>query len=141
MVSHFRKVALVIGFYLGMVVSINLISIPFALDEMQEQCPEGSRNCAHMTLSLNVPESEFNSAMEEWESTRVFTSTFEEGHIVDRTPFMQFPDDVYYENNCGSIELHSQSRLGGSDLGVNQNRLDNLKDFLDEYEWSGEVCQ
>ena len=54
---------------------------------------------------------------------------------------MQFPDDVYYENNCGAIELHSQSRLGGSDLGVNQNRLDNLKDFLDEYEWSGEVCQ
>ena len=136
-----RKIMIAISAYLGLLITINLLSIPFELEEMPEKCPDDSINCARMTLNLDIPDSELNQAMEEWESTRGLTSSFEEGHIVDRTLFMQFPDDLFYENTCGNIEFHSQSRLGVGDMGVNQNRLDNLKEFLEEYEWSGETCQ
>jgi hypothetical protein len=136
-----RKIIIAIGAYLGLLIAINLLSIPFELEEMPEKCSDDSINCARMTLSLDISDSELNQAMEEWESTRGLTSSFEEGHIVDRTLFMQFPDDLFYENICGNVEFHSQSRLGVGDMGVNQNRLDNLKEFLEQYDWSGETCQ
>ena len=136
-----QKIIIAISVYFGLLIAINLLSIPFELEEMPEKCPDDSMNCARMTLNLDISDSELNQAMEEWESTRGLTSSFEEGHIVDRTLFMQFPDDLFYENTCGNIEFHSQSRLGVGDMGVNQNRLDDLKGFLEQYDWSGETCQ
>ena len=53
---------------------------------------------------------------------------------------MQFPDDVTYENKCGYIEVNSQSRLGGSDFGVNSDRLDDLESFLKSYDFET-TCQ
>ena len=58
-------------------------------------------------------------------------------HLVERTVFWRFPDDVAVhvavvdENSC-TLELHSQSRLGGGDLGVNPARLDGLYNALTE---------
>jgi uncharacterized protein (DUF1499 family) len=52
-------------------------------------------------------------------------------HFVERTSFWRFPDDVSVgltalDDGSTSIELHSQSRLGQSDLGVNPARLEGL---------------
>ena len=52
-------------------------------------------------------------------------------HFVERTSFWRFPDDVVVgltalNEVTTQIELHSQSRLGQSDLGVNPDRLEGL---------------
>lgn len=126
--------------YIAGLLLMNLLSIPFAPDGMPDECPENSGNCEHRQIMIDVSDEELHKAMEEWVDTRGFTATFSEGHIVDRTLFMQFPDDVTYENKCGWIEVHSESRIGGSDFGLNSDRLDDLEVFLDSYEFET-TCQ
>ena len=119
---------------------MNILSTPLAPDGMPKECAENSRNCDHRQITLDVSGEELHKAMEEWADSRGFTTTFREGHIVDRTLFMQFPDDVTYLNQCGWIEVHSESRLGGSDFGVNSDRLDDLEEFLQSYKFET-MCQ
>tara|TARA_B100001540_G_scaffold61299_1_gene55126 strand:- start:4262 stop:4621 length:360 start_codon:yes stop_codon:yes gene_type:complete len=119
---------------------MNVLSIPFAPDGMPEDCPENSRNCERIQIMLDVSDEELHKAMEDWVDTRIFTASFSEGHIVDRTLLMQFPDDLTYENKCGWIEVQSESRIGGSDFGVNADRLDDLEEFLDSYDFKT-TCQ
>mgnify|MGYP001169563358 CR=1 FL=1 len=102
---------------------------------MPDDCPESKANCSHAEISLDVSDEELNSVIEKWVEERSFTSTFSEGHVVDRTLFMQFPDDLLYRNNCGTVELHSQSRLGLGDFGVNAERIDDLINHLQNYDW------
>ena len=126
--------------YLVCLLVMNILSTPFAPDVMPDECDENSRNCDHRLILLDVGEEELHKAMEEWADSRGFTTTFSEGHIVDRTLFMQFPDDVTYLNQCGWVEVHSESRLGGSDFGVNSDRIDDLEGFLLSYEFET-TCQ
>ena len=119
---------------------MNILSMPFGVSEMPDECPEDSMNCDERTLELNVGEDELHQVMEEWAHERSFTTTFSEGHITDRTMIMQFPDDVLYVNECGSVELFSKSRLGSSDLGVNSDRLDELVEYLNGYNFET-TCQ
>ncbi len=126
--------------YIAGLILMNLLSIPLAPDGMPEDCPENSRNCERMQIMLDVSDEELHKAMEDWVDTRIFTASFSEGHIVDRTLFMQFPDDLTYENKCGLIEVQSESRIGGSDFGVNADRLDNLEKFLKSYDFET-TCQ
>lgn len=128
------------GAYIAGLILMNLLSIPLAPDGMPEDCPENSRNCERMQIMLDVSDEELHKAMEDWVDTRIFTASFSEGHIVDRTLFMQFPDDLTYENKCGLIEVQSESRIGGSDFGVNADRLDNLEKFLKSYDFET-TCQ
>ncbi|HII30713.1 MAG TPA: DUF1499 domain-containing protein [Candidatus Poseidoniaceae archaeon] len=56
-------------------------------------------------------------------------------HFVERTPFWLFPDDVLVsieqvDEDTVNIELHSQSRLGLGDMGVNPERLERIYDQL-----------
>ena len=126
--------------YIAGLLLMNLLSIPLAPEGMPEDCPENSGNCERRQIMLDVSEEELHEAMEEWVDTRIFTASFSEGHIVDRTLLMQFPDDVTYENKCGWIEVQSESRIGGSDFGVNADRLDDLEDFLESYDFKT-TCQ
>ena len=126
--------------YIAALLLMNLASMPLAPDDMPSECPENSGNCEHRQIMLDVSDEELHEAMEEWVETRGLTSTYSEGHIVDRTLFMQFPDDVTYENKCGWIEVHSESRIGGSDFGVNSDRMDDLEEFLDSYDFET-TCQ
>ena len=127
--------------YVAGLLMMNIVSIPFGTYSMIEECPDDTWNCDKIGLDISVPESELHAAMEEWANERSFTTTFNEGHIVDRTPFMQFPDDVIYVYECGSLELLSQSRIGQGDMGVNSDRLDDIKQFLEEYDFSEIGCQ
>lgn len=56
-------------------------------------------------------------------------------HFVEHTPFWLFPDDVVLlitaeGENSSKIELHSESRLGYGDLGVNPERLEAVYEAL-----------
>ena len=131
-----NKIVIGIFAYLGLLILIQLLSLSTSLDEMPESCPPDSINCDHRILDLEVGDEALDKAMKEWQSSLIFTSSFEQGHIVDRTLFMQFPDDIFYENSDQGVILHSQSRLGKSDLGVNAARMDSLEEFLLANEWS-----
>ena len=118
-------------------------------------CPESSGNCAHLggdadfrmdesyTLTINQSVEQVRERFQEYMDDSGADLLFEEeldsgdyyAHLVERTVFWRFPDDVALlvtvvdENSC-SIELHSQSRLGGGDLGVNPKRLEGLYEAL-----------
>lgn len=120
-------------------------------------CPESSGNCAHIggdadyrmdgeyTLTLNQSAEEVWGALQQYIDDSGADVLFEEKqesgesytHLVERTVFWRFPDDVAVhvtvidENSC-TVELHSQSRLGGGDLGVNPKRLEGLYEALTE---------
>ena len=119
---------------------MNILSIPFGVSEMPEECPEGSMNCDYRTIQLDVSEEELDDAMREWAREKSFTTTFSPGHIVDRSLVFQFPDDVHYSSDCGTVDLFSKSRLGRSDLGVNSERLDELEEYLLDYDFET-TCQ
>ena len=56
-------------------------------------------------------------------------------HFVEHTPFWLFPDDVLVmidviDEGTVEIELHSESRLGVGDMGVNPDRLERIYDQL-----------
>ena len=126
--------------YLAALLLMNLISTPFATTVMPDECLDGSMNCEFRIIALDVSDEELHQAMYEWQESRGFTTTFSEGHIVDRTLFMQFPDDVHYSNECGTVELFSKSRLGRSDYGVNKDRVNEIVDFLMAYDFES-TCQ
>lgn len=131
-----KNISISVAIYPILLVLIQLMSLPSALDIMPESCSPDSNNCDHRVIVLDVSDEALDKAMKEWQSSLIFTSSFEQGHIVDRTLFMQFPDDIFYENSEQGVILHSQSRLGKSDLGVNAARMDSLEEFLLANDWS-----
>jgi hypothetical protein len=126
--------------YLAGLLLMNILSIPFGVSEMPDECPEGSMNCDYRTIQLDVSDKELDDAIMEWARERSFTTTFTPGHVVDRSLVFQFPDDVHYSNECGTVDLFSKSRLGRSDLGVNSERLDQLEEYLLDYDFET-TCQ
>ncbi len=42
--------------------------------------------------------------------------------------------------DVAGIEVQSESRIGGSDFGVNADRLDDIEDFLESYDFKT-TCQ
>tara|TARA_A100001388_G_scaffold271391_1_gene250136 strand:- start:2937 stop:3422 length:486 start_codon:yes stop_codon:yes gene_type:complete len=55
-------------------------------------------------------------------------------HFVEKTSFWNFPDDVVIQisgNDEGCvIEIHSESRLGWGDLGINPERINKIHELL-----------
>jgi|TARA_B110000881_G_C18299550_1_gene376302 uncharacterized protein (DUF1499 family) len=114
-------------------------------------CSNDSGNCAHLggdamyrmdgeyTLIINqssdVVWDKIVQYIDDSGSDILFEETDESGdyytHFVERTSFWRFPDDISVsltsiDGLSTEIELHSQSRLGQGDLGVNPERLENL---------------
>lgn len=114
-------------------------------------CSNNSGNCAHLggdamyrmdgeyTLIINqssdVVWDKIVQYIDDSGSDILFEETDESGdyytHFVERTSFWRFPDDISVsltsiDGLSTEIELHSQSRLGQGDLGVNPERLENL---------------
>ena len=116
--------------------------------KMPSQCPEGSRNCAQTMVVLDgSPEAVYSAAMD-WIESQNRVTVIEESestsHTVFRTKWMMFPDDFYIESGCTAnqtwIQIHSESRLGIGDMGVNQNRIDALLDHLSAIEFEVSNC-
>ena len=119
-----------------------------------ETCPETSANCAHLgggedyrmeSLSTTLDRSmdEIRSDLNDYvldcnckilEENQTDSTYY--AHFVEHTSFWLFPDDVLISieeinENTVEIELHSQSRLGIGDIGVNPERLERIYDQLD----------
>ncbi|MGB1954194.1 MAG: DUF1499 domain-containing protein [Candidatus Poseidoniaceae archaeon] len=125
-----------------------LIAAPDEAIEEMPICSDSSSNCAHLgggeyyrmevttvvlegqslqetrTLALDYIEEQDGEILFEIDSENEYFV-----HFVEHTPFWFFPDDVFLlitveEDNSSRIELHSESRLGYGDLGVNPERLE-----------------
>ena len=120
-----------------------------------ETCPEPSANCAHLgggadyrmeALATIIDRSmtEVRSDLSDYISDcnceilkeQTTNSTYYV-HFVEHTPFWMFPDDVLIsieelDEDTVKIELHSESRLGLGDLGVNPERLERIHAQLED---------
>jgi uncharacterized protein (DUF1499 family) len=116
--------------------------------EMPEECPEESRNCSRMTMNFDTSSQELHSAALDWIQSQSRTKIVEDGgnasHSVFRTKWMMFQDDFFLETGCTEngawIQIHSESRLGIGDMGVNQNRIDDLLNHLEAIEFEVSNC-
>lgn len=57
------------------------------------------------------------------------TWTEDYGHVVFRSPLFRFPDDVEFrlDAGAGEIQVRSASRIGYSDMGANERRVEALR--------------
>ena len=118
-----------------------------------EACSEGSANCAHLggnadyrmdtsstiiDRSMEDIRSDLTDYISEYDCKILVEDASDSSyyvHFVERTPFWLFPDDVLVsieqiDEDTVVIELHSQSRLGVGDMGVNPERLERIYDQL-----------
>ncbi|MCH2637027.1 MAG: DUF1499 domain-containing protein [Candidatus Thalassarchaeum sp.] len=135
------------------IASILLIQILGALtapanSEMPEDCPEESRNCFRSMMGLDGTPQEVHAAAMDWVNsqnrTTVETQAETTSHTVFRTPWMLYPDDFFIETGCTEngtwIQIHSESRLGIGDGGVNQDRVDALLNHMVSIEFEVSDC-
>ena len=112
-------------------------------------CADGSGNCAHLgggddyrlneqypsiiNLTADVVYDNLNDYLDDnaWD---ILIDESTDGthyvHFVEVTPFWLLPDDVVVSiqdigDSC-IIEIHSESRLGWGDIGVNPARIDDI---------------
>ena len=143
------------------------VSAPNEVWTTMPTCPSDSQNCVHLgggTSQYEIPDgmsSELQSnattvwlSLLEWvEENNVETLHKEINgtsdyyvHLVQKTSFWRFPDDLVVRITpsetgdasqalSGSvIEIHSQSRLGQDDMGENTRRLEALHSHLSDAE-------
>ena len=135
------------------IASILLIQILGALtapanSEMPEECPEESRNCFRSMMGRDGTPQEVHAAAMDWVNsqnrTSVETQAETTSHTVFRTPWMLYPDDFFIQTgsteNGTWIQIHSESRLGIGDRGVNQERIDALLGPLATVEFGSSEC-
>ena len=116
--------------------------------EMPEECPEGSQNCARIMMGLDGTPEEVHTAAMNWIDsqgrTEVESQSETTSHTVFRTPWMLYPDDFFIQTGCSEngtwIQVHSESRLGIGDRGVNQERIDALLDHIATVELGASDC-
>lgn len=67
--------------------------------------------------------------LESTERVERVTWTEDYGHVVFRSPLFRFPDDVEFRLDApaGRIQVRSASRIGYSDLGANERRIEALR--------------
>ena len=116
--------------------------------EMPDDCPDNSRNCARALLEIDASPEAVHSAAMNWiesqDRTTVQSESETDSHTVFRTRWMMFQDDFYVETGCTEnttwIQVHSKSRLGLGDMGVNQERINALVDHLSTVEFESHDC-
>ena len=67
-----------------------------------------------------------------------------EVHIVVKTNLLRFADDLFFHVECDGpdavVWIHSESRLGVSDVGTNGERIEDIKDKLTQNSVVGTSC-
>jgi uncharacterized protein (DUF1499 family) len=143
------------------------VSAPNEVWTSMPTCPSDSQNCVHLggvTSQYEVPDDMSNElqsnattvwlSLLDWVEENDLETLHKETngtsdyyiHLVQRTSFWKFPDDLVVriipsetgDSNqalTGSvIEIHSQSRLGQDDMGENNRRLEALHSHLSDAE-------
>ena len=116
--------------------------------EIPSECPENSNNCERLMMAVNTSPEALHSAAMEWISTqsRISIESEEEtsSHTVFHSRWFMFPDDFFVETGCTEngtwIQIHSESRVGWGDMGVNQGRIDQLVEHLIETPFETSEC-
>lgn len=129
-------------------VSLFLVQVLGALaapaSGMPSDCPEDSQNCARGTMGFDADPSEVLAAATAWQEPQMISTGEGEAHVVHHTRWMHYADDMFLEAGCNEngtwLHVHSESRLGISDLGVNQQRIDALFAYLDELDLEAHDC-
>jgi uncharacterized protein (DUF1499 family) len=145
------------GGLLVIVVSAPTLPIP----DFPNECPENSQNCSRIATNpyratgetgilINGTEDEVLHAIVGWiedePRTVLRTDGSEDGlvHAVFRSLVWRFADDLLVQVDCIDgqvlVQLHSNSRLGVSDLMVNDKRVLALDSHLDSTTFSGDGC-
>ena len=116
-------------------------------------CEQDSRNCAHLgggidyrlnevyPTSIDKASEELYEDLIQYIDTNNWELIYENNgedtyyvHFVEITDFWQFPDDVVVSiqgTDSGSLlEIHSESRLGWGDLGLNPDRINTIYDSI-----------
>ncbi len=100
-------------------------------------------------MGLDGTPEEVHAAAMSWidsqRRTEVEVQTETTSHTVFRTPWMLYPDDFFIQTGCTEngtwIQIHSESRLGIGDRGVNHERIDALRDHMTTVEFETEPCE
>ena len=116
-------------------------------------CEQDSRNCAHLgggddyrlnevyPTSIDKASEELYEDLIQYIDTNDWELIYENNgedtyyvQFVETTDFWQFPDDVVVSiqgTDSGSLlEIHSESRLGWGDLGLNPDRINTIYDSI-----------
>lgn len=130
-------------------VGINLAS-SLPSDAMPEGCPEDSQRCARLSsaasfrmsretpLELRLSEKGCMDAAFTWATTDAAVNTTVHAgtmHTTFVSSIFGFIDDVWVRctptgNGTVDVTVHSQSRVGKSDLGINPRRVSSAADFF-----------
>jgi uncharacterized protein (DUF1499 family) len=155
----------IIAGWIVLILLIQLMNSMSATLSMPTECDEDSMNCfrlAHDETSYasgDLAALKFNATLEETQN--VVKNWFDEGllssvvsvegeekiviHGVVHTEFWFFADDVFISMECNGnqveLTLHSQSRLGKSDLGENLRRMTDFHADMTAVKWSGSACE
>jgi len=147
--------------YMLVVLSIQIIAPDEKIlpENFPESCPEKSRNCSFIGpesfRSGGLIELRFDTSMEntllearKWiESqprTKILGNWESQNHYVFETQFFRFPDDFVINAHCENeqtvLYVYSESRIGVSDLGVNEDRITEFADYMSEAEMPTSEC-
>jgi len=139
-----------VAIWLVSIFLIQILGAIYAPDSsvIPDECPKNSGNCERELLFYSGSPESVHSAALEWVDAQTMASIIDsnntESHTVFRTSWLMFPDDFYLTSKCTqsgtSLQIHSESRLGLSDLGVNSNRIDELVEYLDNIEFEPHIC-
>ena len=100
-------------------------------------------------MAVNASPEALHSAAMEWIGTQSRVSIESEdatsSHTIFHSRWFMFPDDFFVETGCTEngtwIQIHSESRLGWGDMGVNQERINQLLDYLSKYNFEITQCE
>jgi uncharacterized protein (DUF1499 family) len=136
--------------YILVIASIQIIAPDNIIkpENFPKSCPSESQNCTMIGpiphRGGNISEIRFESnitnvmnEIEEWieiNSGEILQEWPNHTHAVFRTNFLRFPDDFVVNLHCDDEEVviyvYSKSRLGISDLGVNNNRVESFRNYV-----------
>jgi uncharacterized protein (DUF1499 family) len=147
--------------YFGGVLLIVVSAPTLPIPDFPSECPEDSQNCSRIAdnpyrangengLFIDATEAEVLEVVNEWVGEEPRTVSRADGsedglvHAVFRSLMWRFPDDLLVQVHCLEgqvwIQIHSESRIGVSDLNVNDKRVLALDSHLDSTTWSGAEC-
>jgi len=135
--------------YLLTIASITVMSPDEPISTFPEKCPDDSMNCVQIgptyhrseglqVLKFDAPLDVIEGAayrwIEEQPRAEVLFDASDLTHAVFVTPFWRFRDDfiiqTFCEDNKTVIWIHSTSRIGIGDLGMNPSRVKNFHEHM-----------
>ena len=146
----------------GVIQISNVITQPDS-DEFPESCDDSPFKCSRLGPNphrstgetelrfTNTTILSISSAIQSWVSEEPYSREVnrEEGvtvevHIVVKTKWMRFADDVFIHVECDGpdaiVWIHSEARAGVSDIGVNGERITEIKSALIETSNADKSC-